>query len=359
MASTQQLEHETEQTRARLAETLEELKTMSPGRVLDEVLDYAKEGGGDLLRGLGRQVSENPIPAALIGAGVMWMMMGHGKSNGSSGTYSNGNGRSTGEALSGAADSAIQMGSEFGSRASEMGSDLSSRASDAAQSVKQTMQSAASSVSSAASSIGETASSAYGKVADTASRTKWAVKDAAYSVKESTLALEESAVAATRGMFDFCKDQPLVLAGLGLAIGAALGAAIPETEAEDRLMGETADQLKEKAQAIASDQLQRAKEVGQHMVDETTKMAKQELSGAVENLTGSQNQQDDGQQGDGQQGQGWQSAQNRDQNEQNQNWQSGGQQQGLQSDEQQTGSSGGQYGSDTSGNTGDPRRPIH
>ena len=322
MTSTEQLERETEQTRARLAETLEELKSMSPGRVLDEVLDYAKDGGGDLLRGLGRQVSANPIPAALIGAGVMWMIMGHEKTNGASLPRLNGDGHATGEAISNAADTAIQRGSDLGTKAGE-----------AAQSVKDTMQSAASSVSSAASAIGQTASSAYESVADTANRTKWAVKDAAYSVKESASALEQSAMAATRGAFDFCKDQPLVLAGLGLAIGAALGAAIPETEAEDRLMGETADQVKEKAQALASDQLQLAKDIGQHMVDETAKIAKQELGSAVENFT-VENQQADNQQ----------------------NWQSGSQQRGLQTDEQNAGESGGQYGSDA---IGDQTRPIH
>jgi len=284
MNSTAQLERETEQTRARLAETLEELKTMTPGRVLDEVLDYAKEGGGDLLRGLGRQVSENPIPAALIGAGLMWMMMDHGKTNGVGAPRANGDGRSTGEALSSAANSAIQMGSELGTKAN-----------DAAQSVKDTMQSAASSINDTASSLKQKAASAYENVTDTAARTKWAVKDAAYNVKEQATALEEGAIAATRNAFDFCKGQPLVLAGLGLAIGAALGAAIPETEAEDRLMGEAADQVKEKAQALASDQLQLAKEVGQHMVDETANIAKQELTGVVDNLAGDQDQQGVGQ----------------------------------------------------------------
>src|SRR4051812_21090226 len=166
MASTQQLEHETEQTRARLAETLEELKTMTPGRVLDEVLDYAKEGGGDLLRGLGRQVSDNPIPAALIGAGLMWMMMGHGKTNGATAPRVNGDGHAAGETFSNIGDSAI-----------EMGSDLGTKASDAAQSVKDTMQSAASSVSETASTLKEKASTAYDSVAETANRTKWAVKD--------------------------------------------------------------------------------------------------------------------------------------------------------------------------------------
>jgi hypothetical protein len=358
MASTEQLERETEQTRARLAETLEELKTMTPGRVLDEVLDYAKEGGGDLLKGVGRQISNNPMPAALIGAGLVWMMMGNGKSDGASAPRTNGSSAYTGDRLSSTANSGMETGSDYASSLRDAGSSIGERASEAAQSVKETMRSAASSVSSTASAIGETASNTYQTVADTASRTKWAVKDAAYSAKESALALEESAMAATRSMFDFAKDQPLVLAGLGLAVGAALGAAIPETEAEDRLMGEAADQLKEKAQAIASDQLQVAKSVGQHIVDETAKMAKQELSSAVENLSGSQNQQGGGQQGNQQntQGQDWQSGQNQQQNQQDQNWQSGGQQSGLQTDEQDTGSTSGQYGSD---NMGDPRRPIH
>jgi len=315
MASTQQLERETEQTRARLAETLEELKTMTPGRVLDEVLDYAKEGGGDLLRGLGRQVSDNPMPAALIGAGLVWMMMGNVKTNGTSAPRVNGNGHAAGEALSNAADTAIGMGSDLGTKAS-----------GAVQSVRDTMQSAANSVSETASTLKDKAASAYDSVADTANRTKWAVKDAAYNVKESATALEQSAIAASRGVFDFCKDQPLVLAGLGLAIGAALGAAIPETEAEDRLMGEAADQVKEKAQALASDQLQHAKQVGQHMVDETTKIAKEELSSAVENLSGSQNQQGE-----------------------QQNTQ-------LQTDEQNADSTSSPYGS---GPLGDPLRPIH
>ena len=69
------------------------------------------------------------------------------------------------------------------------------------------------------------------------------------------------------------------------------------------------------------------------MVDETAKIAKQELGSAVENLT-VENQQADNQQ----------------------NWQSGSQQRGLQTDEQNAGESGGQYGSDA---IGDQTRPNH
>jgi hypothetical protein len=45
------------------------------------------------------------------------------------------------------------------------------------------------------------------------------------------------------GLAGFMRDQPLVAGGLGLLIGAALGAMLPTSEAEDRLMGETRDEL--------------------------------------------------------------------------------------------------------------------
>lgn len=45
----------------------------------------------------------------------------------------------------------------------------------------------------------------------------------------------------------FLKEQPLVLAGLGLAVGAALGAFLPATETEDRLIGDVGEELKERA----------------------------------------------------------------------------------------------------------------
>ncbi len=112
------------------------------------------------------------------------------------------------------------------------------------------------------------------------------MKSAASTVAQSTVALEESAVAATRSFVDFAKDQPLVLAGLGLAIGAALGAALPETEAEERLMGDAAEKVKERAQHLAAEQMQIAKQVGEHVVEETAKLVKQEVEQVVAGAVG-------------------------------------------------------------------------
>jgi hypothetical protein len=61
-----------------------------------------------------------------------------------------------------------------------------------------------------------------------------------------------SASARQRSFGDFCSEQPLVLPGLGLALGAALGAAFRSTASESWLMGESSDELKEKAKDLAS-----------------------------------------------------------------------------------------------------------
>src|SRR3569833_3067747 len=77
MASSEQLEREAEATRARIAATLAELRTrISPGQMLDEAIDYARDGNGaDMVRNLGRQASDNPVPVALLGAVLAGLLL--------------------------------------------------------------------------------------------------------------------------------------------------------------------------------------------------------------------------------------------------------------------------------------------
>ena len=72
---TEQLEREAEETRRQLAGSLGELRTrLTAGQVVDQVLDYAREGAAaDFLRNRAREVRENPIPVVLISAGILWL----------------------------------------------------------------------------------------------------------------------------------------------------------------------------------------------------------------------------------------------------------------------------------------------
>src|SRR5690242_13039120 len=76
MSYTEQLERDTERTRLELANTIEELRDrLTPGQVLDEVLDYASDGDvGDYLRSFKRQIIDNPLPLGLMGASMAWLV---------------------------------------------------------------------------------------------------------------------------------------------------------------------------------------------------------------------------------------------------------------------------------------------
>src|SRR6266536_2036320 len=319
----EQLKQEAEQRRAQLAETLEELRTrITPGQVLDQFVDYAGDSGaGEFFRNLGRQAANNPLPVTLMGAGLAWLMLAR-KSSGS------GMGRGAMEKGRGLAGEATDTLSRWGSAANETASDLKDRTADKVSRSMGSVRSSASSLgekgeamgSSMAGSASEKAGSAYEAMSDKAASAQEAMSDKAVSaydtvsdkaastygamsdktasayedasaaaahaaavVRERAQAMTQSAGDAGRSFLDFCKEQPLVLAGLGLALGAALGAALPSTKTEDELMGETSDQLKERAQALAAEQYEKTKSVAEHAYDETKKEAeKQNLAGASE-----------------------------------------------------------------------------
>jgi ElaB/YqjD/DUF883 family membrane-anchored ribosome-binding protein len=248
MTRSEQLEREAEQTRIRLEDTLEELRgRMTPGHVLDEVIDYARDGkAGTFFRNLGQQTVENPLPIATVGVGLAWLMLasrnGAGHRNGASdGTA----GESAGRALAAAGDS------------------VSDAARQAASGTRSTVGSLAGAARRARSRVAETAGEmqdatvAAGDAA--AGRAAEAYDAAASRVRRATSAIGDSASGAgrqvaetTRGLVAFCREQPLVLAGIGLAIGALLGAALPASEAENRLMGPASDEARRRIGQVAS-----------------------------------------------------------------------------------------------------------
>src|SRR6187399_2328653 len=78
----ERLDREADQARAQLAGTLDELRArITPGVVVDQVLDYAREGpAADFFRNLGREARDNPLPLVLIGIGIAWLMVASSRS---------------------------------------------------------------------------------------------------------------------------------------------------------------------------------------------------------------------------------------------------------------------------------------
>lgn len=252
MSNAQQLEREAEQTRSHIAETLAELRACAtPGHVFNQIADRFGDGdGAALVKNLKRQTIDNPVPVALVGAGLAWLMLGGRSSTDGHSDFSG--------------DVARQKGSEAADKASELASDVGERAESAVEGAKQSAANAGEAVGQAASSVGEqvqgNASAGYETVSDSARRAAAAVSGSARAAGQSTFETGNAVV-------DFCRSQPVVLAGLGVVIGAALGALLPLTDTENRLMGATSDELKAHAQDVASEQYEAAKKVGERALD--------------------------------------------------------------------------------------------
>jgi Protein of unknown function (DUF3618) len=186
MTHSEQLERETESCRNELADTLDELRArMTPGEVVDQLVDYAQNTtGGLFFQNLKQQVASNPLPVALMGAGFAWLMFGKAVSasrlrQGTASVAEKGRAWLSEGAGAGAAarrDAANQL-SEAGSASDALGA--------AAAGGRERIRAGAAAVSDAAAQAKEAMSDATAEVKDTASQ-----------VKDTTVRLKDAASAA-------------------------------------------------------------------------------------------------------------------------------------------------------------------
>ncbi|HWM45303.1 MAG TPA: DUF3618 domain-containing protein [Xanthobacteraceae bacterium] len=230
MTSSAQLERDAERCRAELAGTIQELRAfMRPGRMVDEAIDYASAStGGQFASNLKDQVAANPIPVALMSAGLLWLMMGRRTTDGAAASSST----SAGALTRGMHDAA--------STAAGIGASVADSANSAGTRIAETASGIGESMSSAARKAGEAASATGAALSGSANRAAAGVSDAATRARRAG---EQAA--------DTLREDPLLLAGLGLAVGALAGALLGHTRAEDRLMGEASDGVKESIGELA------------------------------------------------------------------------------------------------------------
>jgi hypothetical protein len=292
MLKSELLEREAEARRAQLAQTFDELRArVTPGHMLDRLVDYATDSGGvDFFRNLRDQTVANPVALGIVGAGLAWLMLSNGRpARGTQGVPYRARGRMrtyfadarerAGNALGDAAAGARDRVAEAAYRASEAAGSIGATARTAREAALETASQWREAAGSAAASLRDTTSSSYeqarSRAGGAASTVYGGVAQSAGRTAEGMKAFATGAATTSRDMFDFCRDQPLVLAGLGVALGAAVGAAFPSTETEGQLMGEASDELRERTRAFAEEQYEKSRSTAEAALDKVHQKVKE------------------------------------------------------------------------------------
>jgi hypothetical protein len=350
-------QREAEHTRRRLASNLDELSDrLTPGQVFDEMLTYSRAGGGTFFRAFSNAMRENPLPSLMIGAGCVMFLsekMGLMSARLNGGQARAGSDEpyrfSTSSASGGRLSETAGRVSDAAGRVSDAAGRVSDAAGRMADSATSSAQTAAASVSASVANAAdatrrqtsdllagaaETAKQATAAAGDTAGGAVDAVRNVAHSARDVGAAAVTGAASSVRdtaasmggrisdmggGFADiadrtrrqtgdmvrqsretatsFISEQPLLCAAIGIAIGATLATMLPSTGAEDKLMGETSDAVKDAAQRTGSQAMESAKNVASKVLERAQTAAKEEglsVSGVAEaaGLAGDESERD-------------------------------------------------------------------
>lgn len=269
-----QLEREVEEQRHRIENRIGEIKErLSPGQLVDELLSFTKDGGQHFAANLGQTVSNNPLPAALLGISLVWLMSGQGpklsmphaepaRPRGQEYPYATVSGGM--RRVSHAADPSGKWYSEWednaGKRYKAESNELGHRASefidDAGRKFGGFIDETGHRVRDFQDEAGNRLDEAMGWASHTFHDVQHGVSQAVDQVAQQAQQLGANAQQqmdrTTRMAMDMFRDQPLVAGALAFAAGAAIGAALPHTDQEDQAMGKTADKVKQQAASAAA-----------------------------------------------------------------------------------------------------------
>lgn len=269
-----QLEREVEAQRQKVENRIGEIRDrLSPGQLVDELLNMTKDGGQNFAANLGHTVGANPLPAALLGISLVWLMSSGNKGSNSATSsswreddehpYATISGRlrrtaheddGTGEWYSSFADDAgrtyraksDQLGHRAGHFMDDAGRKFGGFIDETGHRVKDIRDEAGNKLEEATGWVSQTWSDVKRQVSDTTSQVADQAKHLGGNV-------QNQADRASRMLLDTFQNQPLVAGALAFAAGAALGAALPHTAQEDAAVGELGDKVRGKAAEVAAD----------------------------------------------------------------------------------------------------------
>ena len=291
------IEHDLDQTRSRLDGHLTELQQrLSPGQVLDDVMRYFRGSeGADFGRSLLDSVRANPLPAALTGIGVAWLMTANprggaiGPSSAANGTgkaraYDRTSGPSQGSydamttrlrtAEQGVSREHGEVDHAYNTRlddarghavgiartAQESGESFGKRIGDALASAQQA-------VVAGAHDLRDQAGSMAGSLGGAAQGAVQNIGDVAYHAGSAATQGGQKAGQVGSNLMAALAGNPALLGAIGVAAGALLGALLPQSDQEEAALGGIAGQARDTARSLAQGAVDQGGHVAQAVLD--------------------------------------------------------------------------------------------
>lgn len=290
-ASSGEIRSDIRRTRAEMDETVDALADrLRPRHLLDDLLDAFRSGSGDgaasdikdRAKQLGSsalsKLKNHPMPAALIGAGIVWLIFdessGDGRAAGRdrpgrwrdedlierSGSFVDARtGRRYDESYGLADEQTAGAGGDQGSDGPGVLGQVRDKAVQVGQQISDTAGSAAATIADATSYFrGQTAERMSGAFAGAG---RGARRGIDYG---------------RRGMEQALDEYPLAATAAALAAGVLTGLLLPGTRREDELLGEQAERLKEHAKKKGQEVVQRGKDVAEATVGAASEEARRQ-----------------------------------------------------------------------------------
>jgi ElaB/YqjD/DUF883 family membrane-anchored ribosome-binding protein len=297
--SLSRLEREAERNRAQLVNTVGALHDrVSPQALKRDVQEYVQDKRQELLNNLQRNVRENPLQAVAVAAGVaypLWrlaasipvpiLLIGAGlaltrskQSAGGSRMWDNAVERGQ-EAMGEATDTLRRTYHDARDAVADKAQQSMQQATEATQGLRDQVatgadklaKSASSTVTSAAEAARDLGANAAGVANAATEKLKSAYETGSETLRsayegsvEAAADAGEQITQATRraqeSLTQSIEQHPLLVAGIGLGLGALLASVLPSTRAENRVFGELGDGLKTAGEALAVQGFVAAKE---------------------------------------------------------------------------------------------------
>jgi len=275
--STEEIRRDIARTQNEMSHTIDEIQyRLSPAHLKEQAKQRIRRAGVRTSRNTIDRVKSNPLGAAMVGVGL-WMLLRNNDDDHD--VYYTNRGYEFDRGYDYDRDHDHHMHAyspqsdyrdfSYGEDRGRM-AEMKDRVGESLSGVKDRVSGLTDRVGNATENVGEHVGDLAGRAGERASELR---DRTMYGARQLSM----------RGR-DMLTDTPLIAGIAALALGALVGAMIPETERENELFGQKRDQLKDRATEIAREGVDHAKHIASAAATAAKETAQREASNAKEEM---------------------------------------------------------------------------